>query len=318
MGRKELLNPKKCNQNKKINLIINFKNKVIMRKVMYIMGLSILMLSCGNAGKDSNSAEQQETAIAAPIAPKSEGVKRVLMVGNSHTQYYVSLPELLTSLCKENNQQVEVVSLLEMGESIDKILEANEAKAAELFDKTDADGNYFDYVILQEKTPVALLYLDAYTANCKQIAEMIKKNSPGVAIYVYELMSPFEYQTESDFDEGTKLLHENAISVAKSIENAGVLFIGNEIAEAYNGNEGYNYLVNEKDNLRFGENSLHMLNDAGFLASIYIYKTLFGSSPKIPDSLPLSTGIGDDDGIQMQPVNEAVSNAAALQKIAEN
>jgi hypothetical protein len=39
---------------------------------------------------------------------------------------------------------------------------------------------------LQEQTPIALQEIDKYKANVKMMAEKIRKNSPGAAIYIYE------------------------------------------------------------------------------------------------------------------------------------
>lgn len=64
----------------------------------------------------------------------------------------------------------------------------------------DKDGNYYDYVVLQESTPVALSELDKYKENVKMIVDKIHKNSPDVAIYIYEGMSPIPF-TDSEYKE---------------------------------------------------------------------------------------------------------------------
>lgn len=292
-----------------------------MKKLLLPVLAASLLMSCKNGTSNTKTAEGNptiENAVAQPKSPKSEGTKRILMVGNSHTEYYVSLPELLTTLCKENGQQVQIDKLLAMGVSIDQILSENEAKAAQLFSRKDNDGNYYDYIILQEKTPVALTDLDEYKENCKKVVDMLKANSPNAAIYVYELNSPLPYTEKSDFEEAKSISFDNANAVAKSLPNAGVLYIGEKIADAYSGKNGYNYLANGKDVLRAEDDSKHIINDGGFMASIYIYKTLFGTNPKIPAQLPLSTGTGDKDEIKMQEVSKAISNPTALAKIAES
>ncbi len=280
-----------------------------------------MLVSCNSGNNKSGenstngSAELQQEIIAKPTPPKNEGVVRVLFVGNSHTEYFASFPMMLEALSKANNKHVEVSTLIEMGVSIDKIMSANSVKAGKLFAKTDTDGNYFDYIILQESTPVAVQYEKQYLSDCKIVHDMAIKNSPDVATYIYELMFPTDY-TDSDFNEGQKILVDNAVKVAKSLPNTGILKFATVLSSAYEGKEGYTAIKNGKDMLRHTDNSHHMLNDAVFLNSIVLYQTLFGESPKIPAQLPLSTGMGDYDDIENLDVSKGVSNPEALEKIA--
>lgn len=266
----------------------------------------LFFTSCGSESKES---------ISKPTPPKSEGPVRVLFVGNSHTEYYASFPKMLEALTKANNKQVEVFTLIEMGVSIDKILSANQDKADQLFAKTDTDGNFLDYIILQESTPVAIEEEDEYKANCKTIHDLVVKNSPDVATYIYELAVPLDY-TDSDYKEYQKILTQNAMSVVKSLPNAGKLPFAQAIKDAYEGKEGYSAEKDGKDVLRFTDNSHHMLNDAVFMNSIILYQYLFNETPQIPQQLPLGTGTGDDDKIVLMNVSEGVSNPSALEKIA--
>lgn len=266
----------------------------------------LFFTSCGSESKES---------ISKPTPPKSEGPVRVLFVGNSHTEYYASFPKMLEALTKANNKQVEVFTLIEMGVSIDKILSANQDKADQLFAKTDTDGNFLDYIILQESTPVAIEEEDEYKANCKAVHDLVVKNSPDVATYIYELAVPLDY-TDSDYKEYQKILTQNAMSVVKSLPNAGKLPFAQAIKDAYEGKEGYSAEKDGKDVLRFTDNSHHMLNDAVFMNSIILYQYLFNETPQIPQQLPLGTGTGDDDKIVLMNVSEGVSNPSALEKIA--
>lgn len=282
---------------------------------------AFLLTSCnsGNkqAGNDTTTIEgenQQET-IVNPTPPKSEGAIRVLFVGNSHTEYFASFPKMLEALTKENGKQVEVATLIEMGVSIDKILSAHQADANELFAQADTDGNYFDYIILQESTPVAIQEEEHYKNDCKTIHDLAAKNSPDVAIYIYEVMAPFKYG-DSDYKDYQPILSDNAVKVAKSLPNAGVLKFATVLASAYEGKEGYSAQKDGKDVLRHTDSSRHMLNDAVFLNSIVLYQTLFGETPKIPQQLPLATGTEDDDEIALMDVSKGVSNPEALVKIA--
>lgn len=274
--------------------------------LFFFLTTALLFTSC-------NSSDN--TQIPKPVPPKSEGTIRVLFVGNSHTEYYASFPLMLDALAKANNKQVEVEALLEMGVSIDKNLAANKKEADELFALTDTDGNYFDYIILQESTPVAAQYENKYIDNCKSIHALVAKNSPDVATYIYELMMPDDY-TSSDYKEWQETLTQNAIKVAESLPNAGVLRFASTLGQAYQGKEGYSAIQNGKDMLRYTDNSRHMLNDAVFLNSIVLYRTIFNETPTIPQQLPLATGTGDNDEIVFMDVKQGVSNPDALLKIA--
>lgn len=276
------------------------------------------MLASCNSGtnKTGEKTEPQEEVIARPTPPKSEGpIRRVLFVGNSHTEYFASFPLMLEALTKENGKQVEVSTLIEMGVSIDKIISANKDKASKLFAKKDADGNYFDFIILQESTPVAIQYQNQYLKDCEMVHNMAILNSPDVATYIYELMYPSDYN-DSDYQEGQKILTDNAVKVAKSLPNTGVLKFATILGSAYQGKEGYTAIKNGQDILRHNDSSHHMLNDAVFMNSIVLYQTLFGETPKIPQQLPLSTGTGDRDEIASIDVNKGISNPDALEKIA--
>lgn len=283
--------------------------------VLFALFASLALGSCGNK---TNDADQETIALVAkPTPPNAEGTLRVLFVGNSHTEYFASFPKLLEALAQENNRSLEVKKLVEMGESIDRILDSNKKEADKIFSATDADGNYFDFIILQESTPVAIQELETYKANVKTIHNLATKNSPDVATYIYGLTAPFEYNG-SDYKDYQPILQENGITVAQSVPNTGYLNFSSVLGAAYQGKEGYIALVDGKDQLRFTDNSRHMLNDAVFVNSIVLYQTLFGETPKIPQQLPLSTGTSDNDDIKVMDVSKGVSNPDALLKIAAN
>lgn len=285
-----------------------------MNKIFLCLSLGILLLASSCSSGSKSDGDKQET-IAKATAPKSEGPIRVLFVGNSHTEYFASFPLMLEALAKENKKDIEVKTLIEMGVSIDKILKANQKKANELFALTDADGNYLDYIILQESTPVALQEEEQYMSDCKSIRDLAVKNSPDVATYIYQLMAPFAY-TSSDYKDYQPYLLDNANKVSKSLPNTGILPFATALGDAYQGKEGYSAEKDGKDVLRHTDNSKHMLNDAVFMNSIILYQYLFGETPKIPQQLPLATGTGDNDDIEEMDVAKGVTNPDALIKIA--
>lgn len=292
-----------------------------MKKILLSVFVGALVLtSCGDknktAGTDGATDESApKELVTKPTPPKAEGPVRVLFVGNSHTEYFASFPKMLEALAKENNKEIEVKSLLAMGVSIDKIISENKKDADKLFGKTDKDGNYFDYVILQEATPVAFQELAKYKSNTKNVHDQVIKNSPGVATYIYGLTIPVEYNG-ADYKEYQPELINNGVAVAKALPNTGYLDFSSVLGAAYEGKEGYVASKDGKDVLRHTDSSRHMLNDAVFVNSIVLYQTLFGETPKIPQQLPLSTGTGDSDTIKVMNVKDGVSNPDALLKIA--
>ncbi|MBD2768751.1 hypothetical protein IC235_12725 [Hymenobacter sp. BT664] len=301
------------------------KTRFRMKKALLLLGaIAVFGSSCQDVGTSDNtggtaSSKDSEGAIVRPKAPVAQGKPRILFVGNSHTEYYISLPTVFGELCEANNQPMSVDKLVTMGVDISDIYNDHKAEAEKNFAKADTDGNYYDYVLLQEQTPVALEEVDKYKAQVKMMAEKIRKNSPGAAIYIYEGMSPVPYEGDGEeFNQYHEEMRKNALAVMQESGNAGLFRLGDAIKDAYEGKEGYKHEINGKDNLRFGHNSLHILNDGGFTAAVLLYATIFDKAPQIPEQLTLSTGIGDDDGMKKMPVAQAVSNPKALAAIALN
>lgn len=110
-----------------------------MKKILLSSLFAIaILVSCdkkndANGTNSNDSSSESKETVAKPTAPKSEGTVRVLFVGNSHTEYFVSFPKVLEALCKENGKNVEVLSLLQMGEGIDKIISSNKSAADKMF-----------------------------------------------------------------------------------------------------------------------------------------------------------------------------------------
>lgn len=128
-------------------------------------------------------------------------------------------------------------------------------------------------------------------------------------------MSPVSY-TDSEYDNYYKQLRKNTILTAAFIKNAGVLRVGDAVKDAYDGKNGYQYLKDNKDNLRYGKHILHFINDGGFLQAVLLYSTIFNEKPILPKKLILSTGTGDNDNMRKQEVNNVITNPKALEEIA--
>ncbi|MGE8342506.1 MAG: hypothetical protein ACN6OI_15860 [Flavobacterium sp.] len=287
-----------------------------MKKHFLVFGIvAILFSACNNKTTSTENSTATSEKMAHPKAPKAEGSPRILFIGNSHTEFFVSAPVLFGEICKANNQPMIIDQLVTMGVSVEKIYADHKKQADENFAKTDKDGNYYDYVVIQESTPVAGGEPNKYKSNVDMIVEKIRKNSPDVAIYIYEGMSPTPF-TDADYNELYDVMRENAISVVESTKNSGLLRVGDAINDAYNGKNGYKYLVANKDNLRYGENTLHLLNDGGYLQGALLFATIFDKKPIMPKELALCTGTGDNDDMKKQDVSKAISNPKALEEIA--
>ncbi|WP_406843008.1 hypothetical protein [Flavobacterium soyae] len=287
-----------------------------MKKYVLIFSFIIaaLFISCNKSTVNDGIISD---GISKPKPPKAIGPPRILFIGNSQIEYFVSAPTLFQELCNSNNKHINVQQLVTMGVSLDKVYYTNKTEANQIFSNIDKDGNYYDFVVLQESTPIALTDLEKYRSNLKLIVEKIHKNSPDVAIYVYQNMSPLAY-TNSEYNDYHKELQKNAILAAAFIKNAGLLRVGDAVKDAYEGKNGYKYLKNNKDNLRYGKNILHFINDGGFLQAVLLYATIFDKTPIIPKKLILSTGIRDNDNMRKQEVNKVISNPKALEEIAFN
>ncbi|WP_343697356.1 hypothetical protein [Flavobacterium sp.] len=285
-----------------------------MKKYVLILIIPALLISCD---KFTTKNRISSNGISNPKPPKSVGPSRILFIGNSQIEYFVSAPTLLQELCNANNKHIDVQQLVTMGVSLDEVYNTNKTEANQIFSNIDKDGNYYDFVVLQEATPIALTDLEKYRLNLKLIVEKIHKNSPDVAIYVYQNMSPLPY-TNPEYDHYYKELQKNAVLAVAFIKNAGLLRVGDAVKDAYDGKSGYEYLINNKDNLRYGKNILHFTNDGGFLQAVLLYSTIFDKTPIIPKKLILSTGTGDKDNMRKQEVNKVISNPKALEEIAFN
>lgn len=286
-----------------------------MKKHILLFGIAAIVFSSCNKSASAETNATVTKTTARPKAPKAEGSPRILFIGNSHTDYFVSMPILFDELCKANKQPMNIDQLVTMGVSIEKVYEDHKVEAEQNFAKTDTDGNYYDFVVIQESTPVAISEPDTYEANVKMMVEKIRKNSPGAVVYIYEGMSPTPFK-DPDYKEYYEEMRNNATMVMEATKNAALFRVGDAVNDAYNGKNDYKYFTDKKDNLRFGENTLHLLNDGGFMQAVLLYATIFDKKPAIPSQLTLSTGTGDNDEMKKQEVSKVITNAKALEEIA--
>jgi len=285
-----------------------------MKKHILIFSIIAIFYSCNKYTSTENHVGFEKN-IPHPKPPKNSGPPRILFIGNSQTEYFVSAPIMFAEFCRANNKRMYVDQLITVGVALPTVYSTNKTEANQNFSNQDKDGNYYDYVIIQEATPVALFEVDNYKANVKMIVEKIHKNSPDVAVYIYQGIPPVAY-TDSDYLEYHNKMRKNAISIMGFIKNAGLLRVGDAVKDAYDGKKGYKYLVGNKDNLRYGKQTLHLINDGGFMQAILLYSTIFDTKPIIPKKLLLITGTGYYDSMRKQEVTKAISNPSALNEIA--
>ena len=284
-----------------------------------LLAALLSLAACGETTKESTPNAAAESPLPQPKPPTTTGTPRILFVGNSHTAYYASIPEQFKELCDYNKVPMDGALLVEMGISLHDIYVADQEEAAALFAKTEADGNYFDYVVLQERTPVVVDSAASYAANVKLWVDKLRVHSPGAAVYLYQLASFDPYPVDSaNFKADHFLMRDHTLAALRPVSNAGLYRVGDAVKAAYEGSNGYQYRGAGKDNLRYGEDTQHLLNDGVFMASVLLYETLFGKQPQLPAQLTFSTGPGkEDNGLQtLQPIAKAVSDPVALAKIA--
>lgn len=273
---------------------------------------AFFFISCNKYNSPKTTSKNH---IPHPKPPETKAPPRILFIGNSQTEYFVSAPRMFEEFCRANNKRMNVEQLITVGVSLQEVYTTNKTEANQNFSNQDKDGNYYDYVVLQESTPVALSEIDNYKENVKMIVEKIHKNSPNVAIYIYQGIPPVSY-TDPNYIKYHNKMRRNAISVVEFTKNAGLLRVGDAVKDAYNGKNGYKYLVENKDNLRYGKHTLHLINDGGFMQAILLYATIFDQKPIIPKKLLLITGTGYFDAMRKQEVVKAITNPEALKEIA--
>ncbi|TDO72969.1 hypothetical protein EV143_107275 [Flavobacterium chryseum] len=175
------------------NYLISTKMK---KCILIFLVTTILFSSCNNYSR--KKCTTNEKTITHPKPPKTSGPPRILFIGNSQIEYFVSAPTLFEEFCNANNQPINIDQLITVGVSLDKVYSTNKTEANQNFSNKDKDGNYYDYVVIQEATPVAISEIEKYKANVKMIVEKIHINSPDVAVYIYQGIPPVSY-TDSDF-----------------------------------------------------------------------------------------------------------------------
>ncbi len=280
-----------------------------------------LLVSCERPPASDPLREKNSAglaAISAPsaiVAPEAKGTRRILFVGNSHIRYYISIPDLFANLCRFNKVEIKEEQVVEMGISLLDIYNDHKKKLEQACSKKDPDGNYFDYVVLQERTPVVTNNAAEYKASVKRLMALIRANSPGAVFLVYEMAPSRDYVRNQD---EFRKLYQNILKVNREIvaeqSNTKLYKVAEAINAAYAGQSGYQYLVGGEDRLRRGNLTLHLLNDSGFMAAVQLYASLFDRLPAIPSEMHFNDN--EPGKLRLYAVKDAVSNPEALLQIA--
>ena len=275
-----------------------------------------LFAACGGPSEKQPARAAVAQALPRPQAPAATGPPRILFVGNSHTEYYASIPQLLRELCAFNHVPLREDKLVEMGIALNEIYATDQARAETLLAQADPDGNYYDYVVLQEKTPVAVDSAARYYADVRLWTTKLRSHSPGAAVLIYQLVAYENYPADSAaFRQSHDSTRAHALAAVRQTPNSGLYRVGDAVRAAYQGQHGYQFRQGPQDLLRYGESAestLHLRNDGAFLAAVLLYETLFGRRPQLPAQLTLSTGPGEEDQPAALPVRTAISNPDAL------
>ena len=105
-----------------------------LKRLLLALGLGFGLVSCGNGGggaaeTEAAAAPTSAPAAVRPTAPAAKGPVRILFVGNSHTEYYASIPQLFAELCAHNKVAIAVDKRVEMGVALDEVYAATQADA---------------------------------------------------------------------------------------------------------------------------------------------------------------------------------------------
>lgn len=290
------------------------------RRFTWLCIAALFLFSCERpASMPTGEKKGFLSATAAPapavVAPEAKGSKRILFVGNSHIRYYISIPSLFSSLCRFNNVVIREEQVVEMGISLLDIYKDHRKQVDEVCAKNDPDGNYYDYVVLQERTPIVTNNSEEYKASVRKLMSLIRQNSPGAVFLVYEMAPSRDFvRNQGEF----RKLYDNILKVNREViaehNNTKLYRVAEAINAAYEGERGYHYLINGEDRLRHGNLTLHLLNDSGFMAAVQLYATLFDKLPEIPSEMYFTDGGLDSQ--HLHAVKDAVSDPEALQQIA--
>src|SRR5262245_29827477 len=210
------------------NLSNGFQSMNRLKAVLVVVFLALYFgasVSCKDKvtrdGTRATAHPATDASKPARIKPPVQGSPRMLLVGNSHTEYYVSIPKMFEEFCAFNKNDMKVETLTEMGISLKEIYTDHKDHVDEKMARTDPDGNYYDYVVLQEKTPVALSRPEEYKASVRKFADLIRKNSPDAVFLIYELMSPADFGGDKDqFDRWYEEIRRNTNAVVKETDHA--------------------------------------------------------------------------------------------------
>src|SRR5919199_325124 len=109
------------------NIFLNKKPDFwLMKKLSLIACIALALYGCKSGATSENNADGRATT-AAPAdnplqarIPQAQGTPRILFMGNSHTEYFTSLPDNFGELCAASNQPINIDKLVTMMVELNK------------------------------------------------------------------------------------------------------------------------------------------------------------------------------------------------------
>jgi hypothetical protein len=285
-----------------------------MKKHFLVFGIvAILFSACNNKSISNENSTATAEKMTHPKAPKAEGSPRILFIGSNDMIYDCYTPSFFSDICKINNQP--------MNFCIEGDYTRTKYDTDNIFTLKEDDGNYFDYVVLHESTPVVMSDPDKFKQNVKIISNKVFENSPNALIYIYQPMTPVN-SVNCDYKKYHSILHKNTFAALKYIKNVHIFKVGDAFNDAYINQKDHHYqsYIRNKDGLKdiLFEEGDQQLTDGKFLQAVLLYTSIFNKKPNIPEKLSLKRSTRLDELFLTEIVNDKISNPKSLVEIAFN
>ena len=202
----------------------------------------------------------------------------ILFIGNSYT-YYNDLPALFEILANENEKDVVSSSVTFGGAKLYQFVDEENEYSAKL-DQLLKDNKY-DICILQEQSILPIVNYSMFLGGVKKLNIKISEMLNNFILYETwgrktgsETLEEYGWTNESM----TKLLAEAYENAAKEI-GADVAHVGQNFHKVYKTHAEIEL---------YNEDKTHPSYKGSCLATLTLYKTIFGELPKTMESFNLS------------------------------
>ncbi len=201
----------------------------------------------------------------------------ILFIGNSYT-YYNDLPALFENLANENGKNVKTDSVTFGGARLHQFVEDNEY--AKQLDDLLANNEY-DICIFQEQSILPIVNYSMFFGGIEKVNMKVTAHVNKIVFYETwgrktgsETLEEYGWTNESM----TKLLAEAYENAAKEI-GADVAHVGQNFHKVYKAHAEIEL---------YNEDKTHPSYKGSCLATLTLYKTIFGELPKTMESFNLS------------------------------